>query len=323
MLSLPDLINLDTRPSPYQSGAPLWTDPHIAKGMLEAHLSPTTDAASYRPDKINAICDQLSRVLPLADGADLIDLGCGPGLYCAELSKKGYHLTGIDQSENSIQYARSHAPDPSVTYVLGSYLEPFGSGTFDAALLIYEDFGVFGPENRRKLLGNIHQALRPGGWFVLDVASRYAFSMRQRCSHADWYASDAGFWRPGRHFVFEKPFFYEQTQVDDNRSHVHHPDPASMVNPDPAPMANPAICDFYAILDETLTCYRIWQTYFSPESIRTELAEAGFVVRELYSDLTGAAYHEVSPVLGLICQRADQPSDLESVKSDLEPVKHE
>lgn len=78
MLNLPDLINLDTRPSPYQSGA------------------------------------HLSRVLPPPPGSDWVDLGCGPGLYIAELSKQGYHLTGIDQSENSIQYARTHTPDPIV-----------------------------------------------------------------------------------------------------------------------------------------------------------------------------------------------------------------
>ena len=74
------------------------------------------------------------------------------------------------------------------------------------------------------------------------------------------------------------------------------------------PISNPAICDLYGILDDTLSCYRIWQTYFSPESIRQELAGAGFVVREIYSDLTGTAYDEESPVLGLICQKIDRSS---------------
>ena len=35
----------------------------------------------------------------------ILDLGCGPGLYAELLAKKGHSITGVDFSENSIQYA--------------------------------------------------------------------------------------------------------------------------------------------------------------------------------------------------------------------------
>ena len=61
MFTFDDLLDVTRRPEPYEPGEELWNDPHISKMMLEAHLSPETDAASYRPEKIHAICEYLVR----------------------------------------------------------------------------------------------------------------------------------------------------------------------------------------------------------------------------------------------------------------------
>ncbi|MEA4889017.1 MAG: GNAT family N-acetyltransferase [Clostridiaceae bacterium] len=57
VFNLRDLAEACCCPPPYELGEELWNDPHISKMMLAAHLSPETDAASYRPQKIQAICD--------------------------------------------------------------------------------------------------------------------------------------------------------------------------------------------------------------------------------------------------------------------------
>ena len=80
------------RPAPYQPGAPLWTHPHIAGEMLKAHLNPDTDAASYRPECIDAICNHLYRTMNLQPGDRVADLGCGPGLYCRRLADRGLRM---------------------------------------------------------------------------------------------------------------------------------------------------------------------------------------------------------------------------------------
>lgn len=275
MLTLDDFIKADQCPAPYEPGEELWNDPHISQKMLEAHLASDTDAASYRPEKIGAICDYLLRTLKLQKGDPVADLGCGPGLYCARLAQKGLRLTGIDRSENSIRYAREQ--DRVSEYRVASYLEPFGVNRFAAALMVSQDYGVLSPENRKTLLGNIRSALKPDGVFAFDVCGMAAWEARRNAAVSRWYASGGGFWRPGKHFVLEKTFFYEEIL---------------------------ALCDYFAVLDaDGMKAYRICQTFFSPETIRAELKENGFRVETIHSNLYGDAYRAGSPEMGIVCRK--------------------
>lgn len=276
MLKFDNLINADKCPEPYEPGEELWNDPHISKKMLEAHLSPNTDAASYRPEKIQSICKYLVQMMNLKKGDSIVDLGCGPGLYCSRLAQSGFHMTGIDMSENSIHYAENH--DEDTNYILASYLDPFGVNQFEAALMVSQDYGVLSPENRKILLGNINNALKPNGYFAFDVCSMAAFQNRSHNAASKWYASDSGFWRPDRHFVLEKTILYPD---------IH------------------ALCDFITVFDsERVKAYHIYQTFFSPDSIRSELEENGFHVEAIQSNLFGETYSTASLELGVVCRKA-------------------
>ncbi len=276
MFSMDDLIEADRRPVPYEPGAELWNDKHISERMLETHLSPDTDKASYAPQKIRAICDCLPAAMKLKEGSYIVDLGCGPGLYAARLAQRGYILTGIDRSENSIRYAIEHHKEGEAVYLCDSYLNPFGEGEFDAALMISEDYGVLRPDNRKLLLQNIYTALKPKGYFAFDVASLSAFRARSDGYAPNWYASEAGFWRPHRHFVLEKTLYYPEI---------------------------PALCDLYAVFDAEMKIYRIWQSFFSPDSIRAELESCGFRTVEIRSNLWGDPYTDASQTIGIICSK--------------------
>ncbi len=270
------LMNAARCPEPYEPGEELWNDPHISKGMLQAHLSPDTDAASYQPEKIRAICAYLTREMGLKKGERAVDLGCGPGLYCSLLAREGLRMVGIDRSENSIRYAKEH--DKDTAYFVADYLEPFGMDQFDAALMVSQDYGVLCPDNRKKLLGNIRKALRPAGRFAFDVCSRAAFQKRRKEADVKWYAADAGFWRPHKHFVLEKTIFYPDIS---------------------------ALCDLVVVADPLgIKAYRIYQTFFTPESICAELEENGFHTEAVLSNLYGEQYEADSQMIGIICRKA-------------------
>ena len=278
MLPITSWMNDLDRPEPFAPGAKFWDDAHISTQMLKCHLSPDTDAASYKPDTIKAICAHLPRAMGLDRGATIVDLGCGPGLYDRELTGQGFSLTGVDLSENSVRYARELNAGRQAVFVNASYLQPFGENCFDAAVMISKDYGVLPPEGRRTLLGNIHAALKPGGYFALDVLSLYDFALRQKDNAPYWEVAESGFWRPGPYITLAKTYFYPELSI---------------------------MCDLYAVLDKEFTVYRIWQTFYSPESIRQELAQGGFAVKALWSSLKGDAFREDSQVIGVLCQRID------------------
>ena len=264
------------RPALYEPGAPLWTHPHIAGEMLKAHLSPDTDAASYRPETIRAICDHLTNVLRLRPGDRVTDLGCGPGLYCRRLADRGLAVTGIDLSEGSLDYARALCAGLPAQFRKASYLEPFGENFCRAVLMVSQDYGVLAPADRRTLLANVFQALERGGCFALDVSTLAALAQRQAEPALTWEAAENGFWRSHAFLALHAVYPYPQ---------------------------DAALCDLYAVLDGEQTVYRIWQTYFSEASLRRELTDAGFKVDAVWSDLAGSAWREDSTVLGMLCHK--------------------
>lgn len=278
MKILDQLMILKT-PAPYEPGEPMfWTDPHISQQMLEAHLNPDTDAASYRPERIDATCRFLLHRLSLKPGDRLADLGCGPGLYDARLALMGCRVTGIDFSRSSVEYARMQAEgmENPPEYRVENYLDWNEADRYNAVLMISEDYGVLAPQDRKRLLSNIRSALCDGGAFVLDVASLAAFAGRTRRAMKCWQAIPQGFWRPHPHLVLEENILFPDI---------------------------PASCDRYAVIDDTMKEYRVYLTYYSPESITRELEDGGFRVEEVLSGLSGEPWREDSPQVAVICRK--------------------
>jgi 2-polyprenyl-3-methyl-5-hydroxy-6-metoxy-1,4-benzoquinol methylase len=153
---------LQERPQPFTAGEPLfWDDPHISTQMLKAHLNPDNDLASRRPQTIQKSADWLIASLGLQAGDSVLDLGCGPGLYAARLAERGLRVTGVDYSRRSVDYANTYTQKHGldIHYRYQNYLTLEDENLYDAALLIYGDFCPLAPEQRKKLLGNVHRAL--------------------------------------------------------------------------------------------------------------------------------------------------------------------
>jgi hypothetical protein len=67
----------------------------------------------------------------------------------------------------------------------------------------------------------------------------------------------------------------------------------------------PALCDLFSVFDSEIRIYRIWQTFFSPDSIQTELESNGFRTEAVLSDLWGTKYTNDSPTLGIISTKVE------------------
>ncbi len=280
-LDLSLLSTLVQKPALFSPGEPLfWNDPHISKQMLDAHLNPNWDAASRRPELIDQIVSWIAKQLPMGHGASLLDLGCGPGLYCARLDRLGYHVTGVDYSQRSIDYARQTAAanQQAIEYLYQDYLTLDLHQRFDAAILVYYDLGVLADPDRDNLLQRVHQALKPGGYFIFDLLTPLG---RAEQSVLDWQVKPhGGFWRPGPHMVLSRTFAY--------------PDASAFV-------------DQYIVIEPTgdVDIYRIWEHGYTPETITPVLEAQGFAVAGIWADLTGQEHHPDAKTMAIIARKRD------------------
>jgi 2-polyprenyl-3-methyl-5-hydroxy-6-metoxy-1,4-benzoquinol methylase len=212
-------LPITKKPQPFEPGEPLfWTDPHIAQQMLASHLDPTVDGASRRPETIERTTSWIASSLGLRPGDCILDLGCGPGLYAERLSQAGFQVTGVDFSQNSIDYALRQAQEKKlpIQYRCQNYLELDDQAQYSAALLIYGDLCPLSPEQRAKLLANVRTALKPNGWFILDVTTP---RLRQKYGLKNsWYAAEQGFWKPSRTLSLNRALLIQTIYTSTNTS---------------------------------------------------------------------------------------------------------
>jgi len=115
-----------------------------------------------------AFIDKLLADLKPAEKARILDVACGRGRHSIYLSEKGFDVTGIDLSEDSIKEALLHETDHLHFYQHDMRL-PFRINYFDYAFNFFTSFGYF--KTRREHDNSIRmiaQSLKSDGCFVLD-----------------------------------------------------------------------------------------------------------------------------------------------------------
>jgi len=245
----------------------IWTDGHISKGMLESHLDENGDGAS-RPFKfMDKSLDWIYSIAPSEKYKNILDLGCGPGLYCERFYDKNYNVTGIDWSERSINYAKGRAESTGrkINYIRQNYLtidyENY-ENAFDIIVIISYDFCVLSKNDRKLFLENAYKALRSGGKLIFDVTTVKNLITEE--SHKWDYHPDGCFSCEKPHICFNLSYYYDEDDTNLTQTIV-------MTEDD---------CD----------CFHIWHHHFTEEKLLAELNRAGFVNNSLYGDIAGETY---------------------------------
>lgn len=105
---------------------------------------------------------------------EILEVGCGGGLICEQLSHRGAIMVGIDPSPGALATARKHAQEQGLghsIYYQQGYAEslPYADSSFSAIVC----FDVL--EHVRDLNATIKEVARvlaPGGVFVFDTINR-------------------------------------------------------------------------------------------------------------------------------------------------------
>ena len=272
------LLETAKKPPLFSLGEQLfWNDPYISRQMLESHLDPDVDRASRKHQTIDEIVTWLTHYLQLPPGSPVLDIGCGPGLYSTRFCRNGLTVTGMDYSENSLDYAVNYAAENNlpISYIYQDYLTLDYDAEFDAIFLICCDFGALTDTNRDLLLRKIYKALKPGGAFVFDVFTR---EQREQPESVSWQVCEAGFWRPYPHLVLEQTFYYEEQNVFLNKYNVIEGSGAS-------------------------TLYKIWDHCYTPDALTGLLQNRGYAVEAVWGDLAGAPFADGSKTLGMVARK--------------------
>lgn len=211
-MNINQIKRLSAKPKLYEKGsAVMWTDPHISRQLLDLHLNPDHDIASRSRVKINKVTDW---ILTRAgrQKMQILDLGCGLGLYAENMAKRGHKVTGVDFSENSVRYAIRHAEKKklNIKYLNRNYLDLEFNNCFDLAIMIYLDFCVLLPEERDKLLVNIYRALKKDGLFICDVINEK--NIEQKMIPETWEVRDSGFWKNTPYIVLNNGYHYPEAR---------------------------------------------------------------------------------------------------------------
>lgn len=111
----------------------------------------------------------LERVVVLANGDPVVEVGCGPGQIAARLAAAGAEVTGLDVSAAMVAEARRRVP--GVRFEVGdlrSLTRPRGSAGWGAVVAWYALVHLAGSE-LPGVVAALARPLLPGGWLALAL----------------------------------------------------------------------------------------------------------------------------------------------------------
>jgi SAM-dependent methyltransferase len=128
--------------------------------------------------------------LGVEKGGALLDLGCGTGRHANELARQGYEVVGFDLSLPMLARAGEEAQEngTKINFMQGDMREMTFDEQFDGVYCWNTSFGYFEEDKNAQVVDRVHQALKGGGLFLLDVINR-DFLVRQAPSLA-WFEGD-------------------------------------------------------------------------------------------------------------------------------------
>jgi SAM-dependent methyltransferase len=211
-MDLVELVALAGKPpEPWQEGRTIpWDDPEFSARMLQQHLSQSHDAASRRYELIDRHVEFI-REVALPRAGRVLDLGCGPGLYCIRLAARGHDCTGIDFGPASIDYARQEAQARGLAcrFHLGDIRGVEFGTDCDLVMLLYGELNLFPPSETVSLLRRCAEALTPEGSLLLEVHS-YDKVRERGLQPPRWSAQERGLFCEKAHLRLDESFWLEE-----------------------------------------------------------------------------------------------------------------
>lgn len=219
-----------------------------------------TYTVMFPEERFAAATRELDQISDLVGKAPqrVLDLACGPGRHALPLARRGFTVTGVDQSEFLLEKARARATEEGldVEWIRSDMREYVLEDTFDLVLNLFTSFGYFedDAENQR-VLRNVYACLRSGGTFVLDVGGKEVL--------ARIFAASAVRDIPGGMIVHRRRVLNDWSRMENEWVHVQ---------------------------EGAVRSFRFGHWIYSGRELRQMLSDAGFSDIRIFGNLDGAPY---------------------------------
>src|SRR5699024_8299855 len=104
-MEIEKLFELAKTPEPFKEGTQeIWLDPDRADLVLESHFDENIPGGSKESSFIEETVNFINKIAPPNKYKNVIDLGCGPGLYYQKLAMKGDDVVSIAHDRKEIEH---------------------------------------------------------------------------------------------------------------------------------------------------------------------------------------------------------------------------
>ena len=272
-------INKKPKAFEFYTSSTLWTDEYTSKQMLSYHLNTDIDLASRNMNFIDKSVNWIISEFKISEKSKICDFGCAVGLYTTALAKTGAEVTGIDFSQNSLNYANDIAKKGNlkIKYIHKNYLKYETDDRYDLITMIMWDFCALSPNQRKVLLDKLYGLLEDSGSILLDVYSLKSFEEREEnvtYEHNQLHK----FWSANDYYGFVNTFKYEEEKV---------------------------LLDKYTVIEEKgSTVIYNWSQCFSIEMLKKEFEDSGLTIKTIYNDVAGSEYSKSNTEFAIVAVKS-------------------
>ncbi|HDT6947484.1 TPA: class I SAM-dependent methyltransferase [Staphylococcus aureus] len=270
-----NLFRYIQKPEVFEEGANnIWNEEKFSDYVLNSHLNSDIYGGSKDKKFIEKATSYIYEKYPPQFYKNFLDIGCGPGLYAEKLKEKGYNVTALDFSVNSIKYAKENS-DGKVKYILGDLRNLNTENTFDISMIIYQTYATLPYNDRVNFLKKIHQMTESEGILILDVPSKHMYNQYQDLKVWEYIEPNNTFIKDGFFLIYMIQKYREDILLKKS---------------------------IYTLESGEIIEFNDWMEHFNLVKIQNELSDY-FEVIEVLSELDGSKYTNNSDTITLICKK--------------------
>lgn len=103
----------------------------------------------------------------------ILDIGCGAGRHSLYLQRKGFDVTGTDNSPGAVKVCKLRGLKKALVRSIAD-VDKFKPNSFDTVIMLGNNFGLFGSfEESRKILKTLYRITSPDALIIASTRNPY------------------------------------------------------------------------------------------------------------------------------------------------------